>query len=473
MKKLISYALALTVLMMMTAAGGLLAAPTDNGSASAGAPLITMPSFSPVVDKAQAAVVNISTVKVVKGREFGSMGSPFMSPDGGDPFEQFFGPVPRGDRKASSLGSGFIFDPAGYVITNNHVVEGAEDIKVKLTSGEEIHADIIGRDPKTDLALLKLKKEGVYPYLALGNSSELKIGDWVVAIGNPFGLEHTVTAGILSARGRAIGAGPYDDFLQTDASINPGNSGGPLLNLAGEVVGINTAIVAGGSGIGFAIPSNLALGVVDQLKIKGKVVRGWMGVMIQKITPAMAKGLGLKDEKGALVGDVDANGPAAEAGLKSRDVIINFDGKPIDDWQDLPLVVANTEVGKKVKVVVVRDKKEMTVNVKVAELQDDSQVSENTATGKLGLNLQPVSPQLAKRLGLEEAAGVYVASVEQGSLAADAEIRNGDVILEVNDVKIQDMNDYNGAVKNKKSGDTIVFLLYRGGNSFFAAIELP
>ncbi len=449
---------------------------------AAGEALTPLPSFAPVVDKAEQAVVNISTVKVIKGRQMnpfgGRRGSPFGGP-GSDFFDEFFGgQTPRGDRKEQSLGSGFIFDPAGFIITNNHVVEGADDITVKLTSGEEIHADIIGRDPKTDLALIKLNKEGPYPYLALGDSSRMRIGDWVVAIGNPFGLEHTVTSGILSARGRAIGAGPYDDFLQTDASINPGNSGGPLLNLEGDVVGINTAIIAGGTGIGFAIPANLAKGVVEQLKSGGRVVRGWMGVLIQPVTAAIAKSYGLDEPRGALIGDIDPDGPGVAAKLERGDIVLTFDGKPVKEWQDLPLIVANTEVGKKVKVVVFRDKKEVSLNLTVAELKDDS--AGETASGpasetlaQLGLTLREITPDVAKRLGLADREGLYVSGLEPDSPAAESGLAQGDVLVAVDNVDIATMNDYRKAISGKKKDDIVRFLVRRGGSTMFFTVTVP
>ena len=311
-------------------------------------------TFAEVAAKAGPAVVNISTVKLVKGSD---RRTPYQHPSGPngqmDPFQEFFerffgDRMPRGDRKERSLGSGFIIDASGLIITNNHVVEGADDIVVRMSDERELHAEILGRDPKTDLALIKIKgDEGPFPYLELGDSTKTRIGDWVLAIGNPFGLESTVTAGILSARGRSIGAGPYDDFLQTDASINPGNSGGPLLNLDGEVIGINTAIVAGGQGIGFAIPTVLAKGIVTQLRDKGRVVRGWLGVMIQKVTPELAKSFDLESEDGALVADV-----APWAGRRKKRASetgghhssFSTSGE-IKDFSDLPSIVAETPGG--------------------------------------------------------------------------------------------------------------------------------
>lgn len=321
--------------------------------------------FVDLVDRVKPAVVNISTSRTVR------------TP--GNPFEHFFGPfrgspfgdIPDRERKQRSLGSGFIIDAAGHIITNNHVVAGAEEIRVKLADGRELPVQVVGRDSKTDIALLKMAasvKE--LQTLPLGDSDDVKVGEWVIAIGNPFGLALTVTQGIVSATGRVIGAGPYDDFIQTDAAINPGNSGGPLINLKGEVIGINTAIVAAGQGIGFAVPSNMARAVVAQLMQKGKVVRGWIGVSTQTVTPDLAPSFGLKEPKGALVSEVATGSPAAAAGMKRGDVVIAFNGKEIKNVLDLPKAVAETPIGKVVPVRVIRDKKEMTLRVKVEELKE-------------------------------------------------------------------------------------------------------
>jgi serine protease Do len=313
-------------------------------------------SFADLVKKVKPAVVNISTTKTVRvpGNPFKHFFGPQQGPFG-DFFGQFFGDVPDREMKQRSLGSGFIIDKAGYILTNNHVVQGADEIKVKLASGAEYTAKVVGRDPKTDLALIKISslfKD--LPTLPLGDSDSMQVGDWVLAIGNPFGLEQTVTQGIISASGRVIGSGPYDNFLQTDAPINPGNSGGPLINLKGEVIGINTAIVAAGQGIGFAIPASTAKAVVAQLREKGKVVRGWIGVSIQTVTPDLAKAFGLKEVQGALVADVVPGGPAEKGGIKRGDVVVAFDGKNVKSSSDLTWIVAETPVGKTVDVKVMR-----------------------------------------------------------------------------------------------------------------------
>ena len=462
---------------MLLAASPLAAVPES--AAPESAPLAAVPSFAPVVEKAEPAVVFISTSKTVKSRSF-RMGPSGPGGPGDDFFERFFGGqgAPT-DRKERGQGSGFIIDAEGHIVTNNHVVDGAEEIKVKLSSGKEILADIIGRDAKTDLALIKLKDKGTYPYLALGDSSKLRIGDWVVAIGNPFGLEHTVTAGILSARSRSIGQGPYDDYLQTDAAINMGNSGGPLLNLYGEVIGINSAIVAPGGGnvgIGFAIPANMAKGVVEQLKDRGKVVRGWMGVQITKVTEDLAQSFGLKEPRGALIALVDPDGPAVAAKARHDDIVLKFDDQEVKDWQDLPIMVANTPVGKKVKVVVWRDGKEVTLDLTVAELKEDgaelSPSSAKSDESKLGLTIREITPEMATRQNLSERDGLYIAGLEAGTPAAESGLQAGDIILEIDSRPVKTLADYRKAVGSKKKGDILRFLVKRGGGNLYYTIKV-
>lgn len=327
-------------------------------------------SFADLAEKVRPAVVNISAVTTT--RVPGGPYHQFFGPGGQGPFSEFlkkfFGEVPDMEIKQQSLGSGFIVDRDGYIITNNHVVAGAQEIKVKLVDGREFKAKVVGRDPKTDLALIKITTifENL-PVLGLGDSDAIRVGDWVLAVGNPFGLGHTVTQGIISATGRVIGAGPYEDFLQTDAPINPGNSGGPLVNLKGEVIGINTAIIEAAQGIGFAIPSNLAKRITSQLKATGKVVRGWIGVSIQSVTPELARALKIKEPHGALVSAVERGGPAEAAGIKRGDVIVSFDGKNIKDASSLPPIVADTPPGKAVDVEVIRDGKEMHLKLTVGQ----------------------------------------------------------------------------------------------------------
>ena len=453
-------------------------AATGSGSALAvedSSPIMIPASFSSVAEKASPAVVNISTVKrVTTGGTIRRRGP--LGPDEQfrEFFERFFGDQgPTRERKERSLGTGFIIDPSGLTITNNHVVEGAEDILIRMSNGEEHKAVILGRDPKTDLALLKIEAKTALPdYLTLGDSESLKIGDWVVAIGNPFGLEHTVTAGILSARGRAIGAGPYDDFLQTDASINPGNSGGPLLNLKGEVIGINTAIIAGGNGIGFAIPTSLARGIVSQLKDKGRVVRGWLGVMIQKITPELARSFDLENESGALVADVTPGGPADMAGLKRGDVIVGFNGRTVKEFSELPAMVAETPVKAKVDVVVVRGGKEITIPVVIGELKEDKSPAEPTSSRDLGLTVKELTPEIAQKLGLAEIDGVIITAVADDSPAAESGLKPGDLIVEINRQPVKTMDDYNRLTLGVKSDETVLFLIRRGANTLFFTLGM-
>ena len=331
-------------------------------------------SFADLVDKVQPAVVNISTTTTVR-----VPGNPFQHFFGqnphdpfGDFFENFFGAVPDRELKQRSLGTGFIIDKSGLIITNNHVVERADEIKVKLTDSREFKASVIGRDPKTDLALIKISSPlEKLPVLPLGDSDKIRVGDWVLAVGNPFGLEHTVTKGIISATGRVIGSGPYDQFLQTDAPINPGNSGGPLINLRGEVVGINTAIVPGGQGLGFAIPSNMAKAITAQLKEKGQVSRGWLGVSMQKVTPELASSFGRQDVHGALVTDVVPQSPAERAGIKSGDIIVTFAGQRIKEVNDLSRIVAVTPVHRDVDIKLFREGKEVSLNVRLEEFSEE------------------------------------------------------------------------------------------------------
>ncbi|MFH1138574.1 MAG: DegQ family serine endoprotease [Pseudomonadota bacterium] len=433
-------------------------------------------TFADVASQASPAVVNISTEKTIKAGDAFQVPGP-RGRQGQDPFqdflERYFGGQggPMGERKEHSLGSGFLISSDGLIITNNHVVDGANEIIVRMSNEKEYHVEVLGRDAKTDLALLKVKAAGPFPFLKTGDSSKLRIGDWVVAIGNPFGLEHTVTAGILSARGRAIGAGPYDDFLQTDASINPGNSGGPLLNLAGEVIGINTAIVAGGQGIGFAIPVNMAANIIDQLRHKGRVVRGWLGVMIQKVTPELAKSFKLDKENGALVGDVVPGGPAEKAGVKRGDVIVKFDGKDIGQWSDLPVMVAQTPVGRETEIQVVRDGDEKNLSVTVGELKDEETPGVAAAGGNLGITAQELTPELAEGLGLSETKGVVISGITDGSPAADSGLKPGDVILEMNRTVIKGLDDYRKIESGVRKGDTVLFLIRRGSNTLFFTME--
>lgn len=435
-----------------------------------------LPSFAGLVNQAKPSIVNISTTAVIKGP--GGQG-PFVGPNnpfkdffGDDFFDKFFGNGPRREYKQRSLGSGFIIDREGYILTNNHVVEKAATIKVKLSDEKEYDAKIIGRDPKTDIALIKVDVRQSLPVAVLGDSNSLQVGDWVVAIGNPFGLEHTVTAGIVSAKGRIIGAGPYDEFIQTDASINPGNSGGPLLNLKGEVVGINTAIVSGGQGIGFAIPINVARDMLAQLKSKGKVARGWLGIVIQKLTPEIAKTFGISESEGAFVADVMENSPAEKAGIKRGDLIIAYGGKKVKDSDTLPRLVAVTEIGKKARIVLIRDKKQMEVDVVVGELQDEALKAKKTEVQKdIGLVVQDITAEVAKHLNLKDKRGVIVTDVIPGSPAQDADIRSGDIIKEIGRRPVRSVAEFKDALKRSNIKEGIVILIQRENTTFYAVIR--
>ncbi|MDR1084036.1 MAG: Do family serine endopeptidase [Deltaproteobacteria bacterium] len=463
---------------------------TLSSPSSSGGGLVTMSSVAPIVDKAQAAVVNILTTKTVARRGPGDLfgfgpNMPQLDPrqpmNPEDMFDFFFnnpqspfrqGPPPR-SFKEKAQGSGFIYDAEGYIVTNNHVVEEAEEIKVTLDDGREIEAKVVGRDPKTDLALIKLVTEGRYPFLTLGNSDALKIGDWLVAIGNPFGLDHTVTAGILSARGRAIGAGPYDDFLQTDASINPGNSGGPLLNLDGEVVGINTMITSQGTGIGFAIPSKMVVKIIAQLKTKGFVERGKIGVYIQPVTQDMAKTLGLDEAKGALVSDIVPDSPAEKSGIKHGDVVVEFDGQPIGQFSELTAIVADTPVGKVVSLVVVRAKKRTPLKLTVALLEDDTLAISGTSEASidLGLTLRPLTPEKAKELGIDSK-GLVVEKVEPTSMGADSGIRVSDIILEVDRRPVDSIQDYVDILKAHNQEEALLLWVRRDKLTIYVSVPL-
>jgi serine protease Do len=432
-------------------------------------------SFSSLAKQASPSVVNISTVKVIKGR--GQIPLPF-GPD--DPFRDFFerffrDQMPR-DYRQQSLGTGFIIDREGYILTNNHVVEKADEIKVRLADEEDFTARIVGRDSKTDIALIKIDSDKPFSPLPLGDSDKIEVGDWVIAIGNPFGLGNTVTAGIVSAKYRYIGAGSYDNFIQTDASINPGNSGGPLLNTAGEVIGINTAIYSqsGGSiGIGFATPINMVKDLLPQLK-KGKVVRGWLGVMIQKITPDLKDKLGLKDEKGALVADVSSGGPADKAGIQRGDVIVVFNGKQVKESADLPYIVGSTPVGKTVPVEVIRKGQMKTFQVKIGELKEEKEAEAVTeAKPSLGMTVEQITPELAKDYGLSETRGLVVVDVGNNSPAEDAGLKEGDIILEVDQKRITDLGEFNRKMESYKPGDTILFLVKRPTATAYLTLKVP
>jgi len=457
------------------------------------------PSFADLADRLLPSVVNVSTTQTLDdGRQLGQdfpqfpPGSPFE-----DFFREFFDRHGQGQnappRRATSLGSGFVVDAEdGYIVTNNHVIKDADEITVTLHDDTTVTAELVGYDDKTDVAVLQITTDVPLTQVSFGDSDEIRVGDWVMAIGNPFGLGGTVTAGIVSARARDIQAGPYDDFLQTDASINRGNSGGPMFNLDGEVIGINTAIFSpsGGSvGIGFAIPANLAKPVIDQLIKFGRTRRGWLGVRIQTVTPEIAESLGLTEAEGALVASVTPGGPAEDSGIRPGDVILSFDGQDVPEMRRLPRIVAETDVGDNVNVTVWRDGRERSFNVTIGELEkaEESGLLDGTRPsrepesppsqefGQLGLRLAAMTPELRREYNLRESArGVVVTGVIQGSPAADKLIRPGDVIVEVSQEEVRSPEDVADKIEAARSANksSILMLVDRDGDLRFVGLSL-
>jgi len=466
----------LALFLVVVVAGLLVAAPFALTSAYA----LTVPdSFSNLADTAKPGVVNIRTVKTIKGgsplfRHF--FGNPFNGNP--NPFDEFFGPFKgeehQRDFKQRSLGSGFIIDRDGFIVTNNHVIDDADQIKVILGDEKEFDGEVVGRDAKTDLALIRIKGAKDLKPLELGDSDALKVGTWVVAIGSPFGLEQTVTAGIVSAKGRFIGSSVYDDFIQTDASINPGNSGGPLINMNGRVVGINTAIIASGQGIGFAIPINLAKGIIDQLKNKGEVTRGWLGVGIQDLTPELADYYGLKAKKGVLVTQVFQGDPADKAGVKVNDIILTVDDKAVSTGRELSTMIANTPVGHKTTLHLIRDGKQKSVTVTLAKRDDDEQMAstQNPNSEELGIEVTDLDSEVARRFGInDDEDGVLVTDVQDGSLAQDADVQAGDVIKEINRSVVKNRQNFVDLMKKDKD-EKIIQLLVKRRNAGYLVISI-
>jgi len=475
----ISYGVALLVLLAMMAAA--------SASFARGAP----ESFAPLVKKLKPAVVNIQvTQKAGKSDPHQQFEVPEL-PEG-SPFKDFFDRRRRqGPRSLTSVGSGFVIDSTeGLIVTNNHVIDGADEIQVFFSDGESLEAELVGTDPKTDVAVLRVKPEEGVELVAVpwGDSDTAEEGDWVIAIGNPLGLGGTVTAGIVSARGRDIRSGPYDDFIQTDASINKGNSGGPLFNVAGEVIGINTAIFSqtGGSiGIGFSVPSNLARPVVDQLVQFGRTKRGWLGVRIQQVTPEIAEGLGLDEPKGALVSDVTGESPAGDAGITSGDVIIEFNGREIEEMRRLPRIVAETAVGKTVPVKVWRKGELKTFQVTLGEREKAEQVLAATdpeettkpveqTLNQLGLKLSPITDALREEFSIEREDGAVVTDVAEGSSAAEKGLQPGDIIVEVNQEAVKTPSDVAEKVSklDGRNSKSVLLLVQRGDSRLFVAVKL-
>ena len=454
-------------------------------------------AISDVAEKVIDAVVNISTSQKVESRNTPMPQLP-NDPQLDELFRDFFNRRGQGDnqnrpggpRRVNSLGSGFIIDASGIVVTNNHVISEADEITVILNDGTRLKAELIGKDQKTDIALLRVKSEKPLKAVKFGDSERLRLGEWVIAIGNPFSLGGTVTAGIVSARNRDINSGPYDNYIQTDASINRGNSGGPLFNLDGEVIGVNTAIISpsGGSiGIGFAVPSKTALPVIDQLKQFGETRRGWLGVRIQQVTDEIAESLGIKPPRGALVAGVDDKGPAKPAGIEPGDVIVKFDGKEIKEMRDLPRVVADTPVGKKVPIQVIRKGKEETRTVVLGRLEDGEKQAEAAKKGPpaesksvvkktLGIELANMSDDLRQRYKIKDTVkGVVITGIDAGSPAADKRLSAGDVIVEIAQEAVATADEFQTRIdKLKKDGRKSALLLIAGadGELRFVALGL-
>jgi serine protease Do len=468
-------------LFVMLSLAALIAAGGPLPSAIAQDAVSMIPSdFSGIAEKVRPGVVNIRTVKTLKEggpvfrHFFGGPGG--RSPFGGrDPFREFFGPFmdqdPHQEFKQRSLGSGFIIDRDGYIVTNNHVIDGADDIKVRLANEKEYDAKVVGRDPNTDLALIRIENAEDLTPLKLGDSNALKVGTWVVAIGSPFGLEQTVTAGIVSAKGRIIGSGPYDDFIQTDASINPGNSGGPLVNLKGEVVGINTAIVASGQGIGFAIPIDMVGEVIAQLKESGQVTRGWLGVGIQNLTPELADYYKLEKTKGVLVVKVYDGDPAGKAGVQVNDIIVAVNGQPVTTSHELSRRIAALPVGEKAKIELIRDGKTRKVEVTLAKRDEgklaEGEEAEETEAEDLGMRLGPLDEQTARRLGYDkDESGALVTDVDPDGKAAEAGVRPGDLVKELNHHLVASPEAFNKALEKIGQEKSLELLVKRRGAGF-------
>ncbi|MCD5390289.1 DegQ family serine endoprotease [candidate division NPL-UPA2 bacterium] len=443
--------------------------------------------FIKVFESVKPAVVQVKTERVVTIRHrdpFRDFERFFEGPFE-DFFPEFFGrrrrrerqrEEPRQERREGPLGSGFIIDEEGYILTSYHVIEGVEEIKVKLPGeGKEFKAEVIGIDPKTDVALIKIEAGRPLPVVKLGDSDKLRVGEWAIAIGSPFRLEHSMTVGVISGKGRAgFGITHYEDFIQTDASINFGNSGGPLVNIRGEAIGVNTFIISPymAQGLGFAVPINMVKDILPQLRERGRVVRGWLGVSIQPVTKDLAEVLELPDTKGALVSDLIKGGPAEKAGIVEGDVIREFDGKPIDSVRELQREVARTEVGKKVKVKIIREGKEKTLNVTIGEMPTEEELQDRIderLRGQLGLSVKNITEEVARRYDLTDREGVLVTEVKPGS-PAHRNVRPGDIIKEVNRERIKNTDDFNKAMAEVKAGQKVLLHIRRGRFALYVVL---
>ncbi len=440
-------------------------------------PVITPTSFVGVVKQVYPAVVNINTTTTVKAPSYpmpfsGPSGSPFD-----DFFERFFGQMPK-EFKQRSLGSGVVISGDGFILTNSHVVEKADQVRVSILGGQTFNAEVVGKDKSTDVALIRIKADKALPYAALGDSDKLEVGEWVLAMGNPVGLDHTVTAGIISAKGRSLGLGGLEDFLQTDASINPGNSGGPLVNLQGQVVGVNTAILANAQGIGFAIPVNIVRTFLPQLKTKGRIDRGWLGVSIQEITPEIRDAMGLGQAQGALVADVIKGGPADRAGIQRGDIVAELNGKPIDRYSKLPLIVSSVPPGSVVRVKILRNGKPYSLQVKIGTFPDEDETAsgddgatKERSTSVMGMTLAPLTSEFARRHGIEADKGLIVLEVNPGSEADFIGIAPGDVILEVDKRPLSTVESLESILKSKRSGESILLLIKRQDSTLYLSLR--
>ncbi len=445
---------------------------------------LALEDYADLVEQLSPAVVNIATKTDIKARPDGASGLPQGNPFAGTPFEELFEGFNQGRefegaprrQPERSLGSGVVISNDGFVVTNNHVIEGADEIIVKFNEDrEEYAAELVGRDKKNDLALLKLeKRNGGYPFAELGNSEELRVGEGVLAIGNPFGLGGTVTAGIVSALSRNIGQGPYDDFIQTDAAINPGNSGGPLFNKNGEIIGINTAIFSqggGSNGIGFAVPINTAKLVIAQIKEHGRPIRGWLGVRIQTVTEELAESFKLSDDIGALVSEVIAGSPAEKAGVRSGDVILKFNNADIEEMSDLPRLVAETPVGKRVPINIIRNGKEKALGVTIAELEEEEKIAEvipapNSENDTLGITAQALTAAVRAQQDIsEDIEGVLILEVARGSAANEAGMQQGDIVIEVDWKAVTSIKSFNRALNVRK--ESVLLRIYRDDGYLF------